>query len=142
MAFEDLFWNPRLRLLAEAPDFDEIVATRAREPFHALHRGGLLTRDSVARLGDDERARLDGGRPGHSVAPDGVSFEDGCVPITIVYAHGRLSDHCYITALHNAAGRRVARTLEGEDGDGPVRGCASENRAKLVRCPRDRVDWS
>ena len=84
MAVKDVLLDPRLRVVAEAPDLDEVVAACAREALHALYRGGGLAGHGVRGLGDEEGAGLDGGSPGDGVAADSVAFEDVRAPGAVV----------------------------------------------------------
>ena len=85
VTLEHLLLDPRLGVIAEAPDLDEVVAAGGREAFHRMWSSGWLPGDG-AGLGDEERAGLEGGRPGDGVAADGVAFEDVCSPCSVVYS--------------------------------------------------------
>lgn len=80
MSLERLLLDPCLGVLAERPDFDEVVATGAGEAFKGSGRhwrSGLM--------GVDKRARVGSGGPRDSIAANGVAVEDVGDPLAIVW---------------------------------------------------------
>jgi hypothetical protein len=104
VAFERLFFDPRLAVLAVPPDLDEVVAAGAGKAFDdgCLGGAGCLAGGGLG-LGGDEGAGDDGGGPGDGVAPDGVGVEDIGVPLAVV---------CKLSGVRVMEGRKGMRTTD------------------------------
>jgi len=78
MSFERLFFNPRLRVLAETPDFDEVIAPCANKPLESS--GGVGSR----LLWMGERARLGTWSPRYGITSNSMGIKNVCAPFSII----------------------------------------------------------
>lgn len=100
MSFERLFFNPRLRVFAETPDFDEIIAPRANEPFESSRRVCSWL------LWVGERARLGTRSPRYGIASYSMGIENVCAPFPIICGV-RAKPHSQIQSTHGGIPLKV-----------------------------------
>lgn len=76
VALEHLLFDPRLRILAEAPNLNQVIAPSAGKAFDTLR---------CSLLWGYERAWENGRSPGDGITPDCVAIEDISAPCTVIW---------------------------------------------------------